>query len=103
VLPLESLSLDSLAEVGGKNAALGEMLSQLGGVGVAVPGGFATTATAYRLLLEQPAPEGSGSLRDQLLAVLSGLDVDDLEALQHAGAAARALVLRTALPNSLVQ
>lgn len=103
VLPLESLSLDSLAEVGGKNAALGEMLSQLGGVGVAVPGGFATTATAYRLLLEQPAPEGSGSLRDQLLAVLSGLDVDDLEALQHAGAAARALVLRTALPNALVQ
>lgn len=102
VLPLESLSLDWVAEVGGKNAALGEMLSQLGGVGVAVPGGFATTATSYRLLLEQPAPEGGGSLRKRLEAVLAGLDVDDLAGLQQAGAAARALVLRTALPNALV-
>ena len=102
VVPLESLSLESVPEVGGKNAALGEMLSHLSGAGVAVPGGFATTALAYRLLLNQPGPEGSGSLRDQLAALLAGLEVDDLVALQSAGAAARRFVLHTALPAALV-
>jgi len=103
VVPLQSLNLGSVAQVGGKNAALGEMLSHLSGAGVAVPDGFATTASAYRQLLEQPAPEGGGTLRDRLAELLSDLDVNDLVALQRAGAAARALVLHTALPEALAR
>ena len=48
VLDFATLRMKDVAEVGGKNASLGEMISQLGGAGVRVPGGFATTAGAYQ-------------------------------------------------------
>ena len=70
VVPLQTVGLDHVAQVGGKNAALGEMLSQLTAAGVRVPDGFATTAAAYRQILEQPAPTGGGSLREQLATLL---------------------------------
>jgi len=103
VLPLQSVGLDHVAQVGGKNAALGEMLSQLSGVGVRVPDGFATTAAAYRQILAQPAATGSGNLREQLGALLRDLTSDDLVALQAAGAAARQLLEHAPWPPELEQ
>ncbi|MFN6133850.1 MAG: PEP/pyruvate-binding domain-containing protein, partial [Synechococcaceae cyanobacterium] len=95
VLPFEQLGIDALPLVGGKNASLGEMIRELSSVGVRVPSGFATTATAYRLLLEQ------NDLRHQLASLLRDLDTEDLPRLQQAGSACRALVLETPLPASL--
>ena len=57
VQPLESLRMTDVATVGGKNASLGELISQLAAAGVRVPGGFATTAQAYVCLLyTSPSP-----------------------------------------------
>ncbi len=95
VVPLASVGLDAIAQVGGKNASLGEMIRQLGPRGVAVPGGFATTAAAYRLLLAH------NGLEARLADLFDGLDASDLAALQTSGAAARQLVLNACLPPPL--
>ena len=97
VLPLEAVGLEAMAEVGGKNASLGEMIRQLSAQGVRVPGGFATTAAAYRHFIE------ANGLQQQLHAILDGLDGHDIARLQAAGAAARALLLTADLPNDLEQ
>jgi pyruvate, water dikinase len=103
VVPLSAVGLGAIAQVGGKNASLGELIGSLAAAGVAVPPGFATTALAYRRLLEQSRPAAAGglSLRQELEALLQHLDTSDLAALQCAGAAARALVLATPLPAEL--
>ncbi|MEB3275985.1 MAG: phosphoenolpyruvate synthase [Cyanobacteriota bacterium] len=103
VVPFEAVDLCSIAEVGGKNASLGELVRRLASAGVAVPPGFATTAQAYRLLLAQPDPHGSGSVGEALATIVDGLNPDDLAALQVAGAAARALLLAAPLPPVLAQ
>ena len=95
VLPLEAVGMDAIAAVGGKNASLGEMIRELAPLGVRVPGGFATTAAAYRLLLE------SNDLAPRLGALLGQLDVNDLAALQQAGSEARRLLLAAELPEPL--
>ncbi len=97
VLPLAAVDLKALPQVGGKNASLGEMIRELGGQGVRVPGGFATTAAAYRHFL------AVNDLEPQLKDLLEGLDSSDLGALQAAGAAARALLLGSPLPPDLQQ
>ena len=97
VLALEAVGLEAMAEVGGKNASLGEMIRQLSAQGVRVPGGFATTAAAYRHFIE------ANGLQQQLHAILDGLDGHDIARLQAAGAAARALLLTADLPNDLEQ
>jgi len=97
VLPLEAVGLEAIGEVGGKNASLGEMIRQLSAQGVRVPGGFATTAAAYRHLI------AAGGLLQQLHTILDGLDSHDIAALQAAGAAARALLLAAPLPGDLEQ
>ena len=97
VLPLEAVGLGDLADVGGKNASLGELIQQLSPEGVNVPGGFAVTATAYRQFLAE------AGLQQQLHDVLDGLDGHAIGQLQAAGAAARALLLGTALPAALQQ
>ena len=97
VLPLEAVGLEAMAEVGGKNASLGEMIRQLSAQGVRVPGGFATTAAAYRHFIE------ANGLQQQLHAILDGLDGHEIARLQAAGAAARALLLTADLPNDLEQ
>jgi len=58
VVPFEAVGLTSIAQVGGKNASLGELVRRLASAGVAVPPGFATTAQAYRLLLASPIRRG---------------------------------------------
>ncbi len=95
VRPLDSVGLEAIAVVGGKNASLGEMIRELAASGVRVPGGFATTAAAYRLLLSRQALEGP------LRQLLEGLDGTDLGALQAAGEAARQLLRNAPLPPEL--
>ena len=97
VVPLEAVGLADLADVGGKNASLGELIQQLSPEGVNVPGGFAVTAAAYRQFLAEAA------LQRQLHAVLDGLNGHDIGQLQAAGAAARAMLLGTPLPAALQQ
>jgi len=95
VVPFAAVGIGAIAEVGGKNASLGEMIRELAGQGVRVPGGFATTAAAYSHLLR------SNDLRTPLQDLLQNLDADDLGALQAAGKAARNLLLNTTLPADL--
>ncbi|EQM68372.1 phosphoenolpyruvate synthase [Aquipseudomonas alcaligenes OT 69] len=81
--------------MGGKNASLGEMISNLAGAGVSVPGGFATTAQAYRDFLEQ------SGLNDKIHAALDALDVDDVAALAKTGAQIRQWVMDAEFPQRL--
>jgi pyruvate,water dikinase len=81
--------------VGGKNASLGEMISNLAGAGVSVPGGFATTAQAYRDFLEL------SGLNDQIHAALDALDVDDVNALAKTGAQIRQWIMEAEFPEQL--
>ena len=97
VLPLEAVGLEAIGDVGGKNASLGEMIRALSAEGVRVPGGFATTAAAYRHFIS------SGDLQQELHTILDGLDSHDIAQLQAAGAAARSLLLNAALPADLEQ
>ncbi len=95
VVPLDQLGLKDLDSVGGKNSSLGEMIGQLASLGVKVPGGFATTAEAYRNFLAQDG------LADRINAELNRLDVNDVEALAETGAKIRGWVLDAALPAKL--
>jgi len=92
---LHELGMGDLDKVGGKNASLGEMISQLGKLGVSVPGGFATTASAYREFLNQ------SGLKDRIDARLKALDVDDIQALAEAGKEIRQSVLETPFTPAL--
>jgi len=89
--------MNDVETVGGKNASLGEMISNLANLGVTVPGGFATTSEAYRAFLR------TGDLGKRINALLDDLDVDDIEALTSAGGQIRNWVLETPLPNDLLE
>jgi len=95
IVPLEALSMADVPRVGGKNASLGEMIGNLAGVGVKVPGGFATTAQAFWEFLDH------NDLRTRINARLAVLDVADVTALAQAGAEIRAWVEAAALPDAL--
>jgi pyruvate,water dikinase len=95
VIKLAELGMNDIETVGGKNASLGEMISNLSSLGVSVPGGFATTAAAYRAFLS------ADGLDERISAVLDGLDVDNIEALTTAGRSIRGWILDTALPEGL--
>ena len=95
VIPFRRLRLSDVARVGGKNASLGEMISQLAGAGVTVPDGFATTASAYREFLAQ------SGLANRIDAALAGLDVDDVSELARIGREIRGWILSTPLTASL--
>ena len=91
----KELRMTDVEEVGGKNASLGEMISQLSTAGVRVPGGFATTAEAYRAFLAH------NGLADKINARLSSLNVDDVDALLKTGAEMRQWVVDTPFPEQL--
>ena len=95
VAPFEQLRMSDVETVGGKNASLGEMISQLAASGVRVPGGFATTAHAFRLFLAH------GGLAARIEDRLATLDVDDVRALAEAGKQIRRWVTETPLPPAL--
>jgi pyruvate,water dikinase len=96
VIKLNELGMNDVEIVGGKNASLGEMISNLSNLGVTVPGGFATTAIAYRDFLK------TDSLDDRINGLLDNLDVDDIEALVSAGGQIRNWILETPLPQRLM-
>ncbi len=95
IVPLEALSMADVPRVGGKNASLGEMIANLAGAGVKVPGGFATTAQAFWEFLDH------NDLRTRINARLAALDVTDVTALAQAGAEIRAWVEAASLPAAL--
>ncbi len=95
VLPFEQLRMRDVEIVGGKNASLGEMISQLAASGVRVPGGFATTAHAFRAFLAQ------GGLDQRIAQALAALDVNDVRALAATGARIRQWMVDTPLPGEL--
>ena len=97
VVPLEHLRMTDVESVGGKNASLGEMISQLAATGVRVPGGFATTAHAFRRFL---AHNGLATRIEQRLATLN---TDDVRALGEAGAQIRQWIEETPFPDDLDQ
>ncbi len=95
VLPLSKLRMDDVATVGGKNSSLGELISQLSAAGVRVPGGFATTAGAFRDFLTH------NNLTEKINAALINLDVDDIPALTKTGAMVRDWVVTAPLQPAL--
>jgi pyruvate,water dikinase len=96
VIPLDQLGIADIEVVGGKNASLGEMIRNLAGLGVRVPGGFATTAHAYRDFL------GHDGLAGRIDAALSDLDVDDVVKLAATGRQIREWIMSTPLPQRLL-
>jgi pyruvate,water dikinase len=95
ILPFEKLGRHDVDTVGGKNSSLGEMISHLAKMGVSVPGGFATTAQAYRDFLQHDG------LADRISKALAALDVDDVEKLAVVGAQIREWILATPFPARL--
>ena len=90
----ENLRMADVDSVGGKNASLGEMISQLAGAGVRVPGGFATTAQAFRDFLSF-SENGGTALAQRIADRLAGLNIDDVRALAQAGAEIRQWIIET--------
>lgn len=97
VLWYEQLGMQDVDRVGGKNASLGEMISNLSGAGVSVPGGFATTAFAFNEFLEV------SGLNERIHTLLDELDVDDVNALARAGQQIREWVVAAPLQPALEQ
>lgn len=95
VIPLDKLCMNDVGRVGGKNASLGEMLQNLSPLGVDVPGGFATTADAYREFLLHDG------LQNQINDLLRELDVDDVVALQKAGKTIRDWIMTIPYPEKM--
>ena len=95
VLWYQELGMHDVNRVGGKNASLGEMISNLANAGVQVPGGFATTAYAFNEFLEQ------SSLEAKIHEVLDALDVDDVTALAEAGKNIRQWIIDTPFQPAL--
>jgi pyruvate,water dikinase len=95
VLWLHELRLSDLAQVGGKNASLGEMIGHLSGLGVSVPGGFATTASAFQEFIAE------NNLAERIQTKLAALDVEDVDSLAIAGKEIRGWVIEAPLPRAL--
>jgi len=95
IVPLDKLGMSDVNRVGGKNASLGEMIGKLGGLGVDVPGGFATTADAFNAFLDQ------AGIRERIHARLDSLDTDDVRALAAAGEEIRGWIVAAPLPDGL--
>jgi pyruvate,water dikinase len=92
-LPLDRLGMDDIPVVGGKNASLGEMLQNLSGLGVRVPGGFATTADAYREFLAHD------QLDQRIATRLAETDVDNIAQLQSTGSDIRRWIMEVPFPE----
>lgn len=95
VIPFESLRNSDVGSVGGKNASLGEMISQLNAKGVRVPTGFATTAEAFNEFLQHK------DLGKKIESELEGLDINDVTALAVSGKKIREWIINTPFPEGL--
>ncbi|HET7135896.1 MAG TPA: phosphoenolpyruvate synthase [Casimicrobiaceae bacterium] len=96
VIPFDRVRMRDLPEVGGKNASLGEMIGELAQAGIRVPGGFATTASAFREFLAQD------DLAGRIERLLERIDVADVPALREAGTRIRDWIVATPLPPTLL-
>ena len=92
---LSGVSIEDLAEVGGKNASLGEMIQDLAKKGVPVPGGYVVTATVYRLFLEKTG------LKDFIRKELSNLNTKDLDSLANKAKNIREKIVASDFPQEL--
>ncbi len=97
ILPFEQLGMNDVDQVGGKNASLGEMISNLANLGVSVPTGFATTADAFRTFLSQSGIDA------RIHDLLDSLDIDDVKSLAEAGKQIRQWVIETPFTPELEQ
>ncbi|MDX1590007.1 MAG: phosphoenolpyruvate synthase, partial [Oleiphilaceae bacterium] len=95
ILGFEKLGMNDVDRVGGKNASLGEMISNLASAGVSVPGGFATTAHAYREFLAKD------NLKQRIDEALAELDVNDVNELARVGSQIRQWIIDTPFPADL--
>ena len=95
IVPLDQLGMNDVPRVGGKNASLGEMISNLGNLGVEVPGGFATTADAFNEFLDQ------AGIRERIHQRLDQLDTDDVRQLAIVGDEIRGWIIDSPLPDDL--
>ncbi|MCL1105312.1 phosphoenolpyruvate synthase [Shewanella algicola] len=95
VLWYQELGMGDVNKVGGKNASLGEMISNLANAGVQVPGGFATTSHAFNEFLEQ------SGVNQKIFDILATLDVDDVNELAKVGAQIRQWVIETPFQPAL--
>lgn len=95
VLWYNQLGMNDVDRVGGKNASLGEMITNLAELGVSVPNGFATTAQAFNDFLEQ------SGINQRIYELLDRVDVDDVHQLAQAGNQIRQWVIDTPLRLSL--
>jgi pyruvate, water dikinase len=102
VASFDHLRMTDVESVGGKNASLGEMISQLADAGVRVPGGFATTAKAFRDFLDHSV-DGGPPLGERIATRLESLNVDDVRALAAAGAEIRQWIVQTPFQPRLEQ
>ena len=91
----DSLTIDDITIVGGKNASLGEMYQKLTPKGINIPNGFATISDAYWLLLEE------NDIKDQIQTILTDLNISDTKNLQERGLRVRSLILNSKLPKIL--
>ncbi|MDX2345736.1 MAG: phosphoenolpyruvate synthase [Legionella sp.] len=96
-IDFQQLGMTELDRVGGKNASLGEMISNLSDMGVRVPGGFATTADAFYDFLNQD------NLKDKIKTTLTDLDVDDVAALARVGKTIRTMMLKASFTKAFEQ
>lgn len=92
---LRETSIGDIAEVGGKNASLGEMLTRLSGNGIKVPDGFSVTVSAFRHFLN------INKLEVKLKKLMAGLDRKNFSNLSETGAGARKLIMNAAMPSDL--
>ncbi len=95
VIWFDKLSMNDVPVVGGKNASLGEMISNLANAGISVPGGFATTADAFRDFLSH------NSLDQNINNLLQDFDVEDVDELEKVGQRIRSMVMETPFPEAL--
>ena len=95
VVWFDTIGMNDVARVGGKNASLGEMIGSLAASGVKVPGGYATTADAFREFL------GENALEERIAEALGSLDVEDVAALATTGDRIRRWVCDATLPRAL--
>ena len=93
----QDLGMEDVPRVGGKNASLGEMISNLANAGVQVPGGFATTAEAFNQFLEQ------SGVNERIYQLLDKTDVDNVTELAKAGAQIRQWVIETPFQSEFEQ
>lgn len=96
VIKFDKLRIQDVEIVGGKNASLGEMISNLSNLDIAVPDGFATTSAAYRAFLQKDG------LHERIFTILNELDIDDIDLLMNVGKTIRDWIIDTPLPHRLV-